>query len=97
MYEAKPYISHENWPPISLYQLSDDVPALQKISCMYCKSTLCRITGRIDKIVSTPTPAGDFTSVTEILCKKCKQMYRLCNIPPENIIDLTDEGEHSHS
>jgi hypothetical protein len=89
----KPYSSHEGFPAISLYVLSGDVPTLEKISCMFCKGTLCRITGRVDKVVCTPTPAGEFSMVTEVLCKKCKQMWRICNIPPENVIYLSTEDD----
>lgn len=96
MYESKPYSGHEDWPPISLFNLSDDTPQLNKISCMFCKATLCRISNRITAVVFTPSPASDFDNVTEILCKKCKQMYRLCNIAPENVVDLTNEEASIH-
>jgi hypothetical protein len=84
MYEIKPYTNHRDWPAHTVYiGLSPDVPAITKISCMYCKTTICRIAGYIDKVVPTPLPLEDFSYVTEVFCKTCKQVWLMAGIPPE--------------
>jgi hypothetical protein len=89
------YEDRRHQPAVTVYLLSDDsqVERMKKISCMFCKNTLCRISGQMDKVISTPMPLDDVHSATEIPCKKCHQMWLLCTISDVAIVIEADSQQ----
>lgn len=75
--DEKPYKDHRHAPPMSVYLMSDDVMEMEQLHCIYCKRTIADIRGKIDTIIGTPMPLQEFDIAVNILCKLCKQQYRL--------------------
>jgi len=66
---------------ITVYIVDDNKPNLDKISCMFCKRTICDFKGRVDRIVDVPIDARDFGVAVNIRCKLCHQNYRFVMNP----------------
>lgn len=77
IYETKPYRDRRDYPPTSIYIISDDSAEMEKLSCIWCKRTIADVKGNIDVIISTPLPVDDFGIAINLRCKQCHQNYRL--------------------
>jgi hypothetical protein len=77
LYATPPYKQKYDAPAISMYLMSNSSPVMEKISCMNCKRTIYDLKGTVDKVINTPMPVVDFDMAINIMCKLCKQKYRL--------------------
>jgi hypothetical protein len=64
-------------PPITVYLVNNHKGQVDKLSCMFCKRTICDFKGRIDKIIDIPLDVEDFGIAINIRCKLCKANYRM--------------------
>lgn len=73
----RPYKLRASKPATSIYLRGSDANEMDKLSCIHCKRTIADVKGVVDKIITTPMPLTDFEIGVNILCKLCKQQYRL--------------------